>query len=211
VYYVCLIFAREIKSETKVFNFTKKAMSFYKSKQMKKNLFTVLAVCVSVSAFSNMAKAQAGVTTASTGPVTVNVTLQDVIGVTLTGAVVNFVYDSPLKYNTDQNQLMTGQLTITSTKAFSLNVSASQDFTGSTLPTLPITILKVSAFPTTTAPGAGVSPTVTPAAAATVFSASPAILAGVFDVNYLIPRNLALLTATKQLYTTNLIYTVTAP
>lgn len=145
--------------------------------------------------------------------ITVQVDLRDVTGVspvTPTGsATVGFVYQTAEDYNNVKSTDITNQFRVTSTKSYSIVVRGSGDFAGSGSNTLPLDILRVSARATGGGSfGTEVTPTTTNQA---MLTGAAATLDQGYDVRYSIPQNPALLTATKEVYTTNIIYSATAP
>ncbi|MCF3110860.1 hypothetical protein LL912_18895 [Niabella sp. CC-SYL272] len=143
--------------------------------------------------------------------VAVNVDLQDVTGVSPVapaGAnVVNFVYQTTTDYNSEKTVAITDQFRVTSTKAYDIKVHGTADFTAGGGATLPLSILRLAARTTGAASfPADITPTQTDQ---TLISGTPTLDQG-FDVQYKIPQNATLLTATKTTYTTNIVYTATA-
>jgi len=143
--------------------------------------------------------------------VAVNVELQDVTGVSPTGAggaaTVGFTYSTAADYNNDQTKEVTGQFGVTSTKAYDIKVRGTDDFTASGGATLPLSILRLAAR---TTGAASFSADITPTETEQTLISGAATLDQSFDVQYKIPQNATLLTATKTTYTTSIVYTATA-
>ena len=176
---------------------------------MNKNLVAVAAVIVATVMMSSNLKAQTLIR-----QVKVNVELKEVIGVGPDGPtgtpLVDFVYETVADYNGNKSVTVPSQINVTSTKAYNVLIKASGDFIGLTTAskTLPLTILKVSAK---TSAGATFGPEIIPTLAnQTIFTGAPATLSQSFDFLYKIDKNAVLLTADKQKYSTDLIYSVSA-
>ncbi|MBZ4189112.1 hypothetical protein [Niabella beijingensis] len=145
--------------------------------------------------------------------ITVNVDLREVTGVSPvapTGdGVVDFVYQTATDYNTDKSITVTNQFRVTSTAAYSIVVRGSGDFTGSPSNTLSLGILRLSAKASGAENFSGeITPTTTNQA---IISGATATLDQGYDVLYRIPQTATLLNAAKEVYTTNIIYSATAP
>jgi len=176
---------------------------------MKKNLLTLAATAMIFVFAHHEAKAQS-----TLKQVTVNVELKDVTAVGPSGpsgaSVVDFVYATASDYNNDKSVAIPNQFNVTSTKAYDILVRGTGDFIGTTTSseTLPLSILKLSAKKS----GAGsYGTTLIPTTADGVLvSNADATLDQSFDVQYTIEKDGSLLTAPKQKYTTELIYSVTA-
>ncbi|QNK64685.1 hypothetical protein H7F33_09495 [Pedobacter sp. PAMC26386] len=176
---------------------------------MNKKLITVAVLMIAMVLMSRDIKAQTLVR-----QVKVNVELKDVIGVGPDGPTgsptVDFVYETVSDYNGNKSVTVPSQLNVTSTKAYNILIKASGDFIGQTTAakTIPLTILKVSAK---TTGGSTFGPDVIPTIAnQIIFTGAPATLSQSFDLLYKIDKNAVLLTADKQKYSTDLIYSVSA-
>ncbi|WP_300597745.1 hypothetical protein [Niabella sp.] len=143
--------------------------------------------------------------------VAVNVELKDVTGVSPVAPTgsneVNFVYETTADYNSEKTVEIANQFRVTSTKPYDIKVHGTADFTAGGGSSLPLSILKLAARITG---GTSFPADITPTQTDQTLISGTATLDQGFDVQYKIPQNAALLTATKTTYTTNIVYTATA-
>jgi hypothetical protein len=182
---------------------------------MKRNLLTVLAFLAILSMVNTKANAQIGTVT---GPVPVKIILGDIVGITLnSNAEMLFSYTTVEDYQAIKSETVANQISVMSTKPYSVKVTANALFTviaGNSTP-LPLSVVQVQATATSPANRA------TLAAAQSLNDAinTPVTLASAgvpalktdFTLKYSIPDVTPLINKVAGTYTTNLIYSVTQP
>jgi hypothetical protein len=153
-----------------------------------------------------------------TGTTNVHVKLADVLALSVNNADVNINFLTTDDYQNGVSVPMSGHLTVTSNKPYSLNVKAAGSLvgTGSNTDVLSPSVLTVALPSGGNNTGLGVTPTVaaglTTADAPLLSSATPAVLKAI-DVNYSVPSSVSttsqILGKKSDTYTTVVTYTVT--
>lgn len=168
---------------------------------MKKLLFIAPAI-VCVMLMHSAANAQ------STGNVTLNVQIQDIIALTVNTNTVTFNLNSTSSYTADQVQTVTGQFSVLSTQPFDLDVKSNAATLTNGANTLPLNVVKIES----TNSNLGI----TPASAVTLTGANQKLLneanAGLaqsIDMKYtlLTNTNFSSFSVPAGTYTTTLVYT----
>jgi len=180
---------------------------------MKRNLLIVVAV-LAILTLANV-KANAQVTT---GPVPVKIILTDVLAITLNNNnEVLFNYAGVVDYQTPKTVSVANQLSVISTKAYSVKVTANALFTvitGNATP-VPLSVVHVAATATNPASLATLAGSVALSDAintpVTIASAGVPSLKTDFSIAYSIPDVTPLIGKMPGTYSTNLIYSVTQP
>lgn len=181
---------------------------------MKRNLLIITAILALLTLINVKSHAQ-GVTT---GAVPVKITIGDVLGIYLnSNAEVDFSYTTLADYQTPKSVPVSGQLSVISTKAYSVKVTATSLFTtfaGNATP-LPLSVVRVAATGTTPASYATLAGAVPLDNAAntvvTIASAGLPSLSTSFNISYSIPDVTQLIGKVAGNYLTNLVYSVTQP
>ncbi|XZF13029.1 hypothetical protein ACTHGU_14680 [Chitinophagaceae bacterium MMS25-I14] len=145
----------------------------------------------------------------STGNVTLNVQIQDIIALTVNTNTVTFNLNGTSSYSADQTQSLTGQFTVLATRPFDLDVKAnSASLSAGGGNTLPLNVVKIES----TNSNLGI----TPASAITLTNANQKLLdeanAGLaqsVDMKYtlLTNTNFSSFNVASGTYTTTLVYT----
>lgn len=144
----------------------------------------------------------------STGNVTLNVQIADIISMTVNTNTINFNLNSATSYAADQTQTAASQFTILATRAFDLDVKSSAANLTNGANNLPLNVVKIES----TNSNLGV----TPAAAVTLTAANQKLLdeatAGLaqsVDMKYtlLTNTNFSSFNIAAGTYTTTLVYT----
>ncbi|MCX2481189.1 hypothetical protein OQY15_18940 [Pedobacter sp. MC2016-15] len=180
---------------------------------MKRNLLIVVAVLAALTLVNVKAKAQV-----ATGPVPVKIILTDVLAITLnSNAEVLFNYAAVADYQTPKTVSVANQLSVISTKAYSVKVTANALFTviaGNATP-VPLSVVNVAATATNPANAATLAGAVPLSDAintpVTIASAGVPTLKTDYSLAYSIPDVTPLIGKAPGTYTTNLIYSVTQP
>lgn len=180
---------------------------------MTNKLLIILAVFATLTLVNSKADAQT-----TTGAIPVKITIGDVLAVTLIdNTEIAFTYNLPADYQNAKTVTRTGQLSVISTKPYSVKVTATSLFTtfaGNASP-LPLSVLTVAATGTTPANNATLAGPValndainTPV---TIASAGLPSLATLYNISYSIPNAAPLIGKVAGDYLTNLVYSVTQP
>jgi hypothetical protein len=180
---------------------------------MKRNLLIVVAVLAALTLVNVKANAQV-----ATGPVPVKIILTDVLAITLnSNAEVLFNYAAVADYQTPKTVSVANQLSVISTKAYSVKVTANALFTviaGNATP-VPLSVVNVAATATNPANAATLAGAVPLSDAintpVTIASAGVPTLKTDYSLAYSIPDVTPLIGKAPGTYTTNLIYSVTQP
>jgi hypothetical protein len=180
---------------------------------MKRNLLIVVAVLAVLTLVNVKAKAQI-----TTGPVPVKIILTDVLAITLnSNAEVLFNYAGVIDYQTPKTVSVANQLSVISTKAYSVKVTANALFNviaGNDTP-VPLSVVNVAATATSPANLATLAGAVPLSDAintpVTIASAGIPSLKTDFSIAYSIPNVAPLIGKMAGTYTTNLVYSVTQP
>lgn len=171
----------------------------------KKLLFTLLvlaAVCI-----GQEAKAQ--ISSDPTGPVTLTITLEDAIHISLVGSSdVSFLYSTGTDYAGSKTVTRPNHLKVMSSKNYEITVKAATEFTSATAPdgTLPLNLVSISAA---AAPASGTSPVALSLQDQTVVTSATATASTLFNVNYIISDASSLIVLPKEDYITTVTYTAT--
>jgi hypothetical protein len=186
----------------------------YNSKAMKRNLLIVVAVLAILTLVNVKANAQS----VTTGPVPVKIILGDVLAITLnSNAEVLFNYAGVGDYQTPKTVPVTNQISVISTKAYSVKVTANALFTtfaGNDTP-LPLSAVHVQATATSPANFATLAGSV----ALSDVANTPVVLASAgkpslktdYSLSYSIPDITPVIGKVAGTYVTNLVYSVTQP
>lgn len=167
-----------------------------------KNLLKVSAFALCGVLACSAANAQ------STGNVTLNVQIADIISLTVNTNTVNFNLSSSSSYSADQTQTVAGQFTVLSTRPFDLDVKSSAATLTNGSNTLPLNVVKIES----TNSNLGI----TPASAVTLTTANQKLLdeanaglAQTVDMKYtlLSSTNFSSFNVPAGTYTTTLVYT----
>ena len=143
----------------------------------------------------------------SSGNVTLNVTLTDVLALTVNDQTVAINFATAADYQTGVTVPKNGQLTVTSNRAYDLKVKANSDLTAGSL-TIPVSNVSVRS---TTASGMGTTPTVSLSTTdqAIASNASAAILKSI-SLEYSTSSNNQSFARAAGTYTTVLVYSLAA-
>lgn len=150
----------------------------------------------------------------STAATNVNVSLSDVISIEALGGDVTFTYDNVAAYNADQNHTIQGNLRVTSTKVFGINVKAEQPNLVGPTQTIPLDVLVIEPKVNAIKPMDGLQP------AFKLSIIENALIAGaalgsklLLDINYFISSekssSSAILGKPAEPYTQYVVYTAT--
>ena len=181
---------------------------------MKRNLLTTAAILAVLTLINFKASAQQ--TPQTSGPIPVRIILSDIISINLlkTDPII-FTYNTEEKYRTLQEVDVADQFNVLSTKAYSVYVKATSEFTvdAANLLPIPLTIVKVKV----TAPTVGATIPTDPTSLGVVnvdqliASAAVPTISTKYSLKYTIPDATALLDKKAGTYSTNIVYTVTQP
>ncbi len=171
-----------------------------------KHLFKKLIVSalqvVAVTGLLGICSAQAQ----TSGNVTLNVTLTDVLALSVTDATVTLNFATATDYQNGLTVLKNNQLTVTSNKAYDLKVKANTDLTFGAA-TIPVSNVNVR----TTTTGMGTTPTISLSTSdQSVASNATAAIAKAVSLEYSTTGNNQSFATTAGTYSTVLVYSVTA-
>ncbi len=182
-------------------------------KNFSKRLLKVVCLFTTTLLFSVFFTSKAQAQATATGTATLNVTLVDVLVLTVNNQTVNLNFTGATSYQTGVTAALTGQLTVTSNRAFSLKIRAAGNLSSSDAGnTDVIPVNKISVSVANAAAIGGTASTVALSNAdQSLIAGAPAGIAKSFNMQYQTPANDSDFAKRAGTYTTTLTYTASVP